>query len=122
AIERARNGEGASVIEAVTYRLGDHTTADDATRYRSKEEVEDAWNKDPVKRLRAWLESKKAWDQAKEDAWQAECDEWMNNEVDAYLENTPQPVTAMFDYIWAELPEDLEKQRAYAEKLASEEH
>ena len=122
AVERARNGEGASVIEAVTYRLGDHTTADDATRYRSKEEVEDAWNKDPVKRLRNWLESKKAWDQAKEDAWQAECDEWMNNEVDAYLENTPQPVTAMFDYIWAELPEDLEKQRAHAEKLASEEH
>lgn len=122
AITRARNGEGASVIEAVTYRLGDHTTADDATRYRTKDEVEDAWNKEPVKRLRVWLESQGAWDQAKEDAWQAECDEWMNNEVDAYLENDPQPVTAMFDYIWAELPEDLEKQRAHAEKLAAEEH
>jgi pyruvate dehydrogenase E1 component alpha subunit len=121
AIERARAGEGPGLIEAVTYRLGDHTTADDARRYRGKDEVEDAWNKEPVKRLRTWLESKKAWDQDQEDAWQAECDEWMNNEVDTYLESTPQPVTAMFDYMYAELPEDLQKQRAYAEQLDAEE-
>jgi pyruvate dehydrogenase E1 component alpha subunit len=111
AIERARKGDGGSVVECVTYRLGDHTTADDARRYRGKEEVEDAWKKDPVKRLRAWLEAQKAWDQKREDAWQAECGEWMDNEVNTYLETHAQPVTAMFDYTFAELPADLAKQR-----------
>ena len=114
AVERARRGEGGSVVELVTYRLGDHTTADDARRYRGKEEVEDAWAKDPVKRMRAWLESKKAWNQKKEDAWQHECDEWMDNEVNAYLETGAQPIEAMFDHTFAEVPADLEQQREYA--------
>jgi pyruvate dehydrogenase E1 component alpha subunit len=99
------------VVECVTYRLGDHTTADDARRYRGKDEVEDAWTKDPVKRLRTWLEAKKAWNKKKEDKLQAECDDWMDNEVNAYLETHAQPVTAMFDYTFAELPADLLKQR-----------
>ncbi len=122
ALERARKGEGASVIEAVTYRLGDHTTADDARRYRDHAEVEQARAREPVKRLRAFLESKKAWDQKKEDAWLSECDDWMDNEVNAYLETKTQPVTAMFDYTFAELPEDLARQRAEAVALESGEH
>ena len=120
ALDRARRGEGASLIEMVTYRLGDHTTADDARRYRDNEQVEEARTKDPVKRLRAWLQSKKAWNDKKEKAWLEECDEWMDEEVNAYLETKPQPVSAMFDYTWAELPEDLERQRA--EAIAAEEH
>jgi 2-oxoisovalerate dehydrogenase E1 component subunit alpha len=114
ALDRARRGDGASVIECVTYRLGDHTTADDARRYRAKQEVEEAWKKDPVKRLRTWLESKKAWDKTREDALQAECDEWMDNEVNAYLETKSQPVTAMFDFTFAELPAELAAQREAA--------
>ncbi|MGH8151732.1 MAG: pyruvate dehydrogenase (acetyl-transferring) E1 component subunit alpha [Rhodanobacteraceae bacterium] len=114
AVERARKGQGGSVVECVTYRLGDHTTADDARRYRGKQEVEDAWKRDPVKRLRTWLEAKKAWNKKKEDALQHECDEWMDNEVNAYLETGAQPVSAIFDYTFAELPPDLMKQRAEA--------
>ncbi len=114
ALDRARRGDGASVLELVTYRLGDHTTADDARRYRPKEEVEEAWKRDPVKRLRIWLESKKAWNKKKEDALQEQCNEWMDNEVNAYLETKTQPVTAMFDYTFAELPADLAAQRAFA--------
>jgi pyruvate dehydrogenase E1 component alpha subunit len=117
ALERARNGEGGSVIEAVTYRLGDHTTADDARRYRGEQEVKDAWAKDPVKRLKNWLVAKGAWDDTKEEAWKAECDDWMDNEVNAYLETKTQPVTAMFDYTFAEVPADLEKQRDLALSL-----
>ncbi len=117
ALDRARRGDGASLIEAVTYRLGDHTTADDARRYRDKEEVEEAWQKEPIKRLRAWLESKKVWNEKKEQAWLAECDEWMDDEVNAYLETRTQPVSAMFDYTFAELPADLEKQRELALSL-----
>ncbi len=122
ACERARQGEGATVIEAITYRLGDHTTADDATRYRPSDEVEVAWDREPIKRLRLWLEAQGAWDEKKEDAWQAECDEWMNNEVDAYLETQPQDTTAMFDYMYAELPEDLQDQRAQAVRLTAEDN
>lgn len=119
ALDRARRGDGASVIECVTYRLGDHTTADDARRYRGKEEVEEAWAREPVKRLRAYLESKKVWDETKEEAWKAECDEWMDNEVDAYLETRTQPVDAIFDYTFAEVPADLARQRDLARSLES---
>ncbi len=56
--------------------------------------------------------AKGAWDDKKEEAWKAHCDEWMDDEVNAYLETKPQPVTAMFDYMFAELPADLAKQRA----------
>lgn len=111
ALERARNGEGGSVLELVTYRLGDHTTADDARRYRGEAEVKEGWDKEPLKRLRHWLVAKGVWDDAKEEAWKAECDEWMDNEVNAYLETKTQPVSAMFDYTFAELPADLAKQR-----------
>lgn len=117
ALERARNGEGGSVIEAVTYRLGDHTTADDARRYRGEQEVKDAWAREPLKRFRNWLVGKGAWDDEKEEAWKAECDVWMDDEVNAYLETKNQPITAMFDYTFAELPADLAKQRELAVAL-----
>ncbi|MBS0432545.1 MAG: pyruvate dehydrogenase (acetyl-transferring) E1 component subunit alpha [Proteobacteria bacterium] len=117
ALDRARKGDGASVIECVTYRLGDPTTADDARRYRGKDEVEDAWTKDPVKRLRVYLESQKAWNEKKETALQEECNEWMDNEVNAYLESKAQTVGAMFDYTFAEVPADLAKQRDLALSL-----
>lgn len=57
ALERARSGGGPTFVEAVTYRMGAHTTSDDPTRYRSREE-EDAWRaKDPIDRLRRHLEA-----------------------------------------------------------------
>jgi pyruvate dehydrogenase E1 component alpha subunit len=122
ALERARNGEGGSVLELVTYRLSDHTTADDARRYRGEQEVKDAWAKEPMKRLRHWLVAKKAWDDKKEEAWKAECDEWMDNEVNAYLQTKTQPVTAMFDYTFADVPADLAKQRDLALSLDKKAH
>ena len=122
ALERARNGEGGSVIEAVTYRLSDHTTADDARRYRGEQEVKDAWAKEPMVRLRNWLVAKGVWDDAKEEAWKAECDDWMDNEVNAYLETKTQPVTAMFDYTFAEVPADLAKQRDLVISLDKKAH
>ena len=73
-----------------------------------------------IPRLRKWLEGKGKWDDAKEEAWKAECDEWMDNEVNAYLETKTQPVTAMFDYIFAEVPADLAKQRDYVLSLETQ--
>src|SRR6266516_3451228 len=67
AVERARAGEGPTLIECVTYRLGMHTTADDPTKYRSEEEVK-AWEqKDPLTRFRVYLEKKKLLDVTVED-------------------------------------------------------
>lgn len=63
AMDKAKKGEGPTLIECVTYRMSDHTTADDAVRYRPKEEVE-AWKaKDPVLRLRLFMEKKGLWDE-----------------------------------------------------------
>lgn len=61
AAERARNGEGATLIEAVTYRFRPHSLSDDASKYRSKEE-EGQWSeKDPIARLAKYLEKKGLW-------------------------------------------------------------
>ena len=112
ASERARSGQGGSVIEFMTYRLSDHTTADDARRYRDDAEVKAAWEREPMTRLRTWLTAQGAWSEAEEAAWKQECDRLVNIEVDAYLA-TPAPlVEAMFDYLYADPPPELLAQRA----------
>ncbi len=114
AVERARAGHGGSVLELVTYRLSDHTTADDARRYRGDEEVKAAWTREPMLRLRAFLTAQGVWSEAEEAAWLAECAQAADVEINAYLETRAQPLEAMFDYHYAELPADLAAQRAEA--------
>jgi 2-oxoisovalerate dehydrogenase E1 component alpha subunit len=116
AIARARNGHGGSCIEFVTYRLSDHTTADDARRYRPDEEVKAAWQREPFLRLRKFLAAQGLWSDQEEEDWKAECNRLADIEVNAYLETKVQPVEAMFDYLYAELPADYEGQRADALK------
>lgn len=113
AVKRARHGHGASLIEAVTYRLSDHTTADDARRYRSEDEVKQAWQREPIKRLRQYLMDFNVWNEAEEKEMLADCAVRVDAEVNAYLETKSQPVGAMFDYTYAELPPDLARQRAH---------
>src|SRR5947209_14739355 len=67
AIAQARAGGGPRLIEALTYRLSDHTTADDAARYGPPEEVQARWKEEPIARLRAYLVSQKAWGKAQEE-------------------------------------------------------
>lgn len=119
ALHRARQGKGASLVEAITYRLSDHTTADDARRYREQDEVDRAWEREPLKRLRAWLEKNDAWSEEKEIALLEECKQSINAAVDAYFTRDKQPVSAIFDYMYAALPHDLEAQKAYAEEMAN---
>jgi pyruvate dehydrogenase E1 component alpha subunit len=118
ALARARAGEGATFIEALTYRLSDHTTADDARRYRDAAEVEDAKTKEPMIRIRKYLESIKAWDAKKEEAWLAECAAKVDAEVAIYKAAGKPPVASMFDHMFANLPESLVRQRE--ECLANE--
>ncbi len=114
ATERARSGQGTSVLEFVTYRLGDHTTADDARRYRQDAEVKSAWERDPIPRMRTWLTARGLWSEAEEAAWKEECGRLVDIEVNAYLETPVQPVEAMFDYLYADPPPELLAQRAAA--------
>jgi len=114
ALNRARSGGGPTLIEALTYRLSDHTTADDATRYRSPDEVAEAWKLDPIVRLRTHLMAGGAWDKAKEDALLKECNEQVQAAAQAYLDTPPPTAEQMFDHLYAVLPPALEKQRAAA--------
>ncbi|MFT4215851.1 MAG: thiamine pyrophosphate-dependent dehydrogenase E1 component subunit alpha [Micropruina sp.] len=75
ALERARRGEGPTLIEAYTYRMGAHTTSDDPTKYRSNDETEKWRQRDPISRVQTYLQNNGAIDQAWLDALDAECEE-----------------------------------------------
>ncbi len=109
--KRAVKGDGPSFIEGVTYRLGDHTTADDARRYRDQAEV-DAWlEKDPLIRTRKYMESVDLWDDKKQKELEARAKKIVKEVVDAAV-NVPAPEkTDFFDSMYAELPRDLRIQR-----------
>lgn len=111
AIERARAGGGPSFIEYFTYRLGDHTTADDARRYRDPQELE-AWQaKDPLIRLRNWLEARGLWDEARQ-AESMERAKAAVSQVVKAAEGIEKPTPAdFFDHMYADLPAELETQK-----------
>ena len=110
ALERARSGLGPTLIEAVTYRLGDHTTADDASRYRAAEEVE-AWaERDPILRLRRFLEARELWDEGQEAVLAEEVAKWVEEQVAAAEAMPPQDPRDLFTHMYAQLPPNLEEQ------------
>lgn len=111
AITGARSGKGPRLVEALTYRLGDHTTADDAARYRPPEEVQARWREEPIARLRAYLVSHKAWGKAEEERLSAECQARIDAAVERYLATGPRAPETMFDHLYAELPGAYEGQR-----------
>lgn len=112
AIERARAGGGPSFIEAVTYRLGDHTTADDARRYRDQKEVEHWLARDPLVRLRKYLEKKDLWSEEKQQKLEERA-KTIVAEVVKTAEGIEKPSTDdIFDYTYAgQLPKELETQK-----------
>jgi 2-oxoisovalerate dehydrogenase E1 component alpha subunit len=112
AIAQARGGGGPRLIEALTYRLSDHTTADDAARYRPPEEVQTRWKEEPIARLRAYLVSQKAWGKAQEEELAAECQKEIEVAIARYLASSPRAPETMFDHLYAELPRTYASQRA----------
>jgi pyruvate dehydrogenase E1 component alpha subunit len=109
--ERARAGDGVTLIEAVTYRLGDHTTADDARRYRDAKELESWQGKDPMIRTRLWLQSKGAWDDQKQADAVARAEAMVKRVADEALAIEAPKVTEMFDSLFADLPPEIRRQR-----------
>lgn len=111
AVERARAGKGPTLIEAVTYRMGPHSTADDPTRYRPDTELQEWKEKDPVDRMRRYMERNIEWDQASDDRLWDEVRAEVAAAVDS-AERTPlPPVSSLFDDVYAELPWHLREQR-----------
>ena len=97
AMARARNGGGASLVEAITYRMGDHTTADDAARYRREELVSAAWKLDPLVRLRTYLAGQDWWTKTDEEQLIAQCRDRVDGAVAEYLAIAPPAPELMFD-------------------------
>ena len=118
ALATARRGEGPTLIEAVTYRLSDHTTADDATRYRDDAEVSRHWPEEPVARLRNYLIKLGVWGREKEDALLHECSQQVEQAAADFLATAPLPLAAMFDHTYAQMPVDLAEQLEDAEHRA----
>jgi len=111
AIDRARAGQGPTLIEAETYRMGAHSSSDDPTRYRDSREVDQWKERDPVDRLRARLEKERAWSQAQDEALRGE----LLGEVNAALEEAerqpPPPPESLFQDLYVQEPWNLAEQR-----------
>ena len=119
ALDKARNKQGPTLIEARSYRLSDHTTADDAKRYQPQDQLAKAAALEPIARFKAFLTQTYQWDQAKEEALIQDCLQELDVEVEHYLQSQPQALSSVFDYHYANLPEYLIEQRAIAEEEAS---
>lgn len=110
AIERGRRGEGPTLVEALTYRLGAHSTSDDPRGYRKESEVEPWKAKDPVPRFRAWLESRGDWTEAEEKDEVAQIDAALKDAI-ATAEKTPAPeLESLFEEVYGKLPWNLVEQ------------
>lgn len=119
AVDKARGGGGPTLIEALSYRLGDHTTADDATRYRDADTVQQQWASEPILRLRNYLVQLGAWGKQQEEQLINDCNQAINQTAEAYLQAPLPGAAAMFDHQYARLPEGLQQQRALALQFAN---
>jgi pyruvate dehydrogenase E1 component alpha subunit len=110
ALDRARAGEGPTLIEAFTYRMEHHTTADDWTRYRDPKEVEEWQRKDPLERLRKHLARIGHWDDDEERKLRARVREEIDKAVREYEAEAPPIPHDMFEFAYAEKTEVLKEQ------------
>ena len=110
-LDRGRSGGGATLVEALTYRLADHNTADDARRYRDPAEVRAHEHAEPVGRVRRWLESVQAWSDARQAELEAVCSAEVEAGVEKLFGAEPEPPSVIFDHVYAEPSAELARQR-----------
>ena len=107
---RALKGDGPTLIETVTFRMGPHSSSDDPSRYQAKELFEAWQKKDPIDRFQAWLKSKKLWSED----WQQEIETAIQDDIAKAVEaaeSTPAPdVSTLFEDVYAEMPRLLREQ------------
>ena len=112
ALQRAREGQGPTFVEAYTYRMGAHTTTDDPTRYRLSEDLEHWKLKDPIQRVKVYLTRNGVVDQDFFDEIEAEAEK-LGEHLREGCRSLPEPnILDIFDYVYAEGSPELEAQRA----------
>lgn len=111
AVERAKKGEGPTLIECFTYRLADHTTSDDAKRYRSEEDVKKWEKKDPITRFEKYLVEKKIINPVLIGKVKAEADQQIEKAVKNSEATKPQSPVEIFDYLYENITEEMKEQR-----------
>ena len=114
AVTRARAGDGPTLIEALTYRIGAHSTADDAARYRDPDEVERARAFDPIARYETWMRSQGLVDDQRVRAWDEEAEAFALSVREGLVAQGPPPEAWAFDWVYANPPEPFLRQREEA--------
>jgi len=110
AVDRARKGDGPTLIEAVTYRMGPHSSSDDPKRYRTEEELAEWQSRDPLVRFRKYLEKKQIWSTADEKKAQDEANRQLDEAIE-HAEKVPRPATeTLFTDVYEQMPWNLEEQ------------
>jgi pyruvate dehydrogenase E1 component alpha subunit len=111
ALERARSGDGPTLIEAQTYRLGPHTTADDPTRYRDKDTLAEMERIDPILRLRLFLEARDEWSEKDETALREEAQQAVRAAYERATAEPPIGLEELSRHVYGEMPANLAAQR-----------
>ena len=117
AAERARAGDGPTLIEAITYRIGPHTSSDDPTRYRSQDELDYWIARDPISRYRSYLQSVGVWTERLEERVAARSKRLRTELREAVVGAPDIDITEMFDTVYHDITPNLAAQR---EQLAAE--
>ena len=110
AIQRARAGKGPTLIECFTYRLGDHTTSDDAKKYRGDVELKEWEKKDPIIRFEKYLTSKKILNQKEIASEKNKATKKIEESVKRYEKIQPENSEEIFKYTYASMTEELNEQ------------
>jgi pyruvate dehydrogenase E1 component alpha subunit len=119
ALERARTGHEPTLIEAYTYRIADHTTSDDARRYRKEDEVAQWLQRDPIERLARYMRAAGLIDQAGEAEVLAEAERQVAEAVAAFEALAPPGPEEIFAHVFAEkTPQLMEQEAALKVRLA----
>ncbi len=110
AMERAKKGDGPSLVECITYRMDDHTTADDAKRYRPPEDLE-VWNeKNPVKRMRLYLTANHGWSDKQNEEYIRKSKAEVDTAVDEYEKEEKESIEDIFIHHYDSMPWNLKEQ------------
>jgi TPP-dependent pyruvate/acetoin dehydrogenase alpha subunit len=109
-MQRAAAGGGPTLIELITYRMGPHSTSDDPTVYRAKEEVERQGQRDPILKLRRYLERKQAWSGQDEEALVEQTQGELKACIDRAEAKQAPPLASMFEDVFERMPRHLQDQ------------
>jgi 2-oxoisovalerate dehydrogenase E1 component alpha subunit len=120
AVERARRGEGPTLLEMYSYRQGAHSTSDDPRAYRKQEEVDQWMKKDPIERFKKYLVGRGMWNDADETAARNDVVQRLSEAIDR-AEKAPRPtVDSLFGDVFKDKPQHLVEQQAELEQLVAE--